>query len=210
MDRHSGGILRRFLSAALLAAAFAAALPCRSFAADKEEPEIYSDNPLQRAIAYGIQVGLMIADEIPVAEWKKTMEGMDETANERAVFKHGAYANDHFMLSGGNVVTADATAYINNLKSPAPGAPARFPGYRAMTPADAHSKVYRERVESWTGRMKGMMAKNRDAVNDILAAYSRGDVEKLYNVSSGVYGYTRQMEAGALAANYLNTELTKL
>lgn len=158
--------------------------------------------------AYGVQIGLLIADIAAANIWKSVEESIDDTNKSMAAAKHANYATDHYGLADENQVKADASAYINKSRGGGAGAyDARF-SYAAVTPAKIHSAIYRERAEEWRVRMKKITDSNNAAVSDIIAAH--GDVNKMFLVAKGAYGYTRQLQAGAQIVNYANAELSKL
>jgi hypothetical protein len=196
------GIRRRVLSIAL-----SLLLIASSFAPVPAEAITFTA-AREKVIAYGVQIGLLTADLALVKKWKGVMEDIDNRAIEMSRFKHTNYANDHYVLSSGNLVSIDVKPYIERFRGKG-GYEGRFNGYREVNgTGKVHSDIYKERSASWGARMKNLLDGNRYAVFDVI--HTQGDTFKMAHISNNVYGYTRQEEAGAQMASYLNRELSKL
>ncbi|MDR3280504.1 MAG: hypothetical protein LBT23_08320 [Synergistaceae bacterium] len=184
-----------------------ALLIASSFAPLQAEAITFTD-AREKVIAYGVQIGLLTADLVLVKEWKDVMEDINNRAIEMSRFKHTNYANDHYVLSSGNLASIDVKPYIERFRGSG-GYDDRFNGYREVNgEGKVHSDIYKERSTTWSARMKNLLDGNRYAVSDVIN--TQGDTFKMMHISNNVYGYTRQEEAGAQMASYLNRELSKL
>jgi hypothetical protein len=165
------------------------------------------DDVETRLIAYGIQIGIAAADLAAVELMEGVMKHIDEMFDKWARQKHANYATDHHLLSPENATYSDASSYIGGYRGASADISERYAGYRDMS-AKPHSEAFGERGGAFRERMKDMLGENNRALRDIMA--KQGDINKMILVSKNVYGYTRQLQATAQSANYLNQELTRM
>ncbi|MDR3281373.1 MAG: hypothetical protein LBT23_12790, partial [Synergistaceae bacterium] len=189
-----------YITAAALLFAFCAPSPV--FAADTAFDDIE-----ERLVAYGIQIGLAVADIVAMNLWENTIEDVDELFDKWARQKHANYATDHYLLSPENSTYSDASGYIIGYLGASEDITERYAGYRDMS-SKLHSEAFSGQSGAFMERMKSMLGDNNRALRDIMS--KQGDLNKMLNVSKKVYGYTRQIQATAQSANYLNQELTRL
>jgi hypothetical protein len=129
-----------------------------------------------------------------IERWDKDHSGLGSGIFSRAANQFDASALASAMRGGGSVT------YGAN-----PGASARekAPGMRGGTNI-IYSDAYKARRDMWRGDMEGVLKANRSQTKDI-HDNARNLIRDMDSASDGAYGYLETMQAGAAAANYLNT-----
>jgi hypothetical protein len=171
-----------------------------------------SANPDTARFTFDLAVfATLIPDSSQAAETMAVEEGRRDDYIER-------WDTDHEHLDGvifnlvANQFDAAALASasrgwgsVTYASSPAAAVRDKAPGMRSGTDV-IYSDKYKARRNVWRADMEGVLKANQSQTEDILDN-ARDLIEGLDETSGGAYGYLETMQAGAAAANYMNTVL---
>ena len=170
--------------------------------------EVYMLEPEQRAIAYGIQVGEMLADLIIVEGMALEATGMNSRAKNMAAWKHDTYDDDHRTALSGRIYVENLTSKAYAEKYGYSGG-ANMPGYRTISAGGAvHAELYEARAAAWKGRIEDILAGNKYAMDDIILR--QDGIKSILGDARKVVGYTRRADEAAYLGVLLDDEISKL
>jgi hypothetical protein len=175
-------------------------------------PPAESVNPDTARFTFDLAVfATLIPDASQAAETMAVEEGRRDDYIERWETDHELLDEDIFNLAA-NQFDAAALASaargwgsVTYASSPAAAVRNKAPGMRSGTNV-IYSDTYKARRNAWRTDMEGVLRANQSQTEDIMDN-ARNVMRSLDETSDGTYGYLETMQAGAAAANYMNTVL---
>jgi hypothetical protein len=153
----------------------------------------------------------LIPDVSQAAETMAVEEGRRDDYIERWDTDHELLGGDIFNIVASQFDAASLASSARGLGSvtyasnPAAAVRDKAPGMRSGTNV-IYSDTYKARRNVWRADMEGVLKANQSQTNDI-SDNARNLMRRLDETSNGAYGYLETMQAGAAAANYMNTVL---